>query len=143
MKKDRWLPMLEAAILQEREACAKIADDHCRTICEGGCGGNCIHERIRSRPHPSIKVVRPETAAKNPEAAKGALVLGVGMSDDGEIIGHWPAVGAKKAIEIGPCPESTLQAIDQHFNGAPNKPTMRTDAVGTTGCRATVSTRDT
>ena len=64
--------LLERAILDERERCA-------RTVERGGfvVGGayqtfqedvlNIVATAIRSQPPPSIRVIRPETAAQNPD----------------------------------------------------------------------------
>lgn len=92
--------MLKQAILNEREACAKIADKYVGN--KSYIVAECIGRQIRARPDPSIKVVRPETVEKNPDAAKDALVLGVGISKDGQsIIGHWPGAGAKDPLNGG------------------------------------------
>lgn len=82
------------AVLQERERCAKIAeevgayDNFPRNDKVYAC--DVIVRKIRGVSAPSVRFIRPETAEKHPELlAKGAMVAGQGLSADGErIIGN-------------------------------------------------------
>lgn len=57
---------IEAAILAERERCAKIAQGSPAYFCDGFCREQAAEE-IRAQPRPSITILRPETAIQYPE----------------------------------------------------------------------------
>ena len=58
--------ILPAAINQEREDCAKIAERH---------GASAAADEIRARSAPVITVIRPETAAKHPERVDAYTIV--------------------------------------------------------------------
>lgn len=92
MKIKEITPILERALMAERERCAKIAESvalnspstwnhDAGDYREGGCLE--IAAAIRALPPPSIKVIRPETAVLHPEKVTSeTLIAGQALVDD-------------------------------------------------------------
>ncbi len=87
--------LLEAAVLAEREECARIADEWLAEAVrsdgpEGAANAFGIAKSIRARTAPIKGYIRPETAENHPEKLQqGYRIAGQGLSADGErIIGN-------------------------------------------------------
>lgn len=84
--------LITDAVLAERERCAKVALTYGTNMnATYFCIGREISDMILAARPPSIRVIRPETALKNPEALKpGTIVAGQTLDEDDNIVGRGP-----------------------------------------------------
>lgn len=75
-------PVIEQEIMRERERCARVCERMAYEKMWDYRTAVAIAEEIRSANPPSIKVRRPETIAKNPKLAEGAIIAGQSHETD-------------------------------------------------------------